>query len=321
MVLASVGHFSLERLNLFRRGLAFGAELVHFGHVFMFERLPFRAQVAPAIDQFTAQCVAPGAGVHEQFDLALVVLEANELPLAFNYFVVVLAEQFADIEREFLGRQSGQHEQTVAHLVLRDGAEAKQILQRLAELRILVIVAQGHEAEAAPFALGGQQQEFAMVLRGFEHGVLLAGEAGADGLRLAHLVLFINEVGGIERPLVGKPLRLAAGRFALPTPAEDALSTRAETFEENVAVLVREVIVARLLRRVGAEVHVPTVIEVEELKRVDERGLAGVVRPDDLQRPTEFHLGVIIAPGADENELFGAVCHGYSLVAAGVRRL
>src|SRR3972149_250155 len=103
-----------------------------------------------------------------------------------------------------------------------------------------------------------------MVLRGFEHGVLLAGEAGADSLQLAHLVLFINEVGGIERPLVGKPLRLVAGRFALPTPAEDALSTRAETFEENVAVLVREVIVARLLRRVGAEVHVPTVIEVEE---------------------------------------------------------
>ena len=31
------------------------------------------------------------------------------------------------------------------------------------------------------------------------------------------------------------------------------------------------------------EVHVPAVIEVKELKRVDERGLACVVRADDLQ--------------------------------------
>ena len=66
--------------------------------------------------------------------------------------------------------------------------------------------------------------------------------------------------------------------------------------------MVRKVIVARLLRRVGAEIHVPTIIEIEELKRVDERGLAGVVRPDDLQRPAEFHLGIIIAAGADEDD-------------------
>jgi hypothetical protein len=37
---------------------------------------------------------------------------------------------------------------------------------------------------------------------------------------------------------------------------------------------------------------VPPVIEIEELKRVDERSLAGIVGADDLERSTKLDLRV-----------------------------
>ena len=97
--------------------------------------------------------------------------------------------------------------------------------------------------------------------------------------------------------------------IALPAPTNDALAGRAEALEKDVAVLVWKIEFARLLRRVRAEVHVPPVINVEELERVDQRGLAGVVRADDLQRARKIDLGVFVTPGVDEDESLRAGRH------------
>ena len=43
-----------------------------------------------------------------------------------------------------------------------------------------------------------------------------------------------------------------------------------------------------------AEVHVPPVIQIQELERFDKCSLADVIRPDDLQRAGEFNLCVFI---------------------------
>ncbi len=160
-----------------------------------------------------------------------------------------------------------------------------------------------------------------MVLRGLEDAELPSTQAGVDALRLADLILLVEEVGGDERAFVIEAFRLAAGGLALPTPTEHALAAHAEALEKDVAVLVGKVIVARLLQREGAEVHVPPVVEVEELERVDERGLARVVRADNLERAVEFHFGVVITPRADEDELLGAIRHDYSCVAGDMARL
>jgi len=88
------------------------------------------------------------------------------------------------------------------------------------------------------------------------------------------------------------------------------LAGRAEALENDVAVLVWKIEVARLLRRVRAKVHVPSVINVKELKRVNQRRLARVVWPDDLQRAREFDLGVIVASGLDEDKSLRSGRHG-----------
>src|SRR5437773_2330871 len=138
-----------------------------------------------------------------------------------------------------------------------------------------------------------------MVLGGLEDAELTSTQAGIDGLRLANLVLLIEEVGGVERAFVVEAFRLTARGLALAAPADHALTARAKALEKDVTVLVGEVIVARLLRREGAEVHVAPVVEVQELECVDERGLSRVVRPDDLERAAEFHLSVVVTPRAD----------------------
>src|SRR5204863_7134632 len=121
----------------------------------------------------------------------------------------------------------------------------------------------------------------------------------------------------VERTNVAEPLRVTAARLALATPADDALARRAEALEEDVAVLGREIKLARLLRCVRTEIHVAAVIEVKKLERVDERRLAGVVRANDLQRAGEIDLGIFVTAGLNENETSRAGGHGY-LVSAEV---
>src|SRR6185436_5534443 len=97
------------------------------------------------------------------------------------------------------------------------------------------------QTQSAPFAPRWQKQEFAMVLRVFQHVVLLETQARIHGLRLTNLAVFVQKIGHVERPFVSKPLRLATRCFVLPAPANHTLSACAQTLEEYVAELIRKV--------------------------------------------------------------------------------
>ena len=121
--------------------------------------------------------------------------------------------------------------------------------------------------------------------------------------RHTDLIFFVEEVGGNIRSGMVESFRVAAARFALAAPANDTLAGCTEALEKDVAVLVWKIEFAGLFRRVRAEIHVSPVIKVEKLQRVDERCLARVVWPDDLQRARKLHFGVFVTPGADGHEL------------------
>ena len=186
---------------------------------------------------------------------------------------------------------------------------------------ILVVVAQGHDAEAARVAACWRKQQFTVLLRAFEHAKLLEREAGVHVAWLAHLVLLIKKIHGLVRTDVAEAFWFAAAGLARSAPADDALSSGTKTLEQDVAVLAWKVKPLRLLRRVGAEIHLLPVINVKKLERLDERGLADVVLPDNLQRARQFDLRVFVRAGLDEDEALRAGGHGYSFAAAGTGTL
>ena len=139
--------------------------------------------------------------------------------------------------------------------------------------------------------------------------------------RFADLVFPVQKIIGDKRPGIKEPLRVAAAGLTLAAPTEDALAGRAEALEEDVAVLVWKIEIPRLLRSVRTEVHVPAVIEVKELQRVDQRRFTGVIWADNLQRARQLHFGVFITARADENESLRASGHNYAFVTVGAARL
>ena len=149
-----------------------------------------------------------------------------------------------------------------------------------------------------------------MLLGGPDEGEVAERQPRGHGPRLPYLVVLVEEVLRVERAVIREALGLAPGRLGLATPPQHALAARAQALEQDIGIRPREVVVPRLLRRVGAEVHVPPVVEVQELQRVDQRRLARVVGPDDLHGARQVDLGEVVSAGADEDELLGALGHG-----------
>ena len=117
------------------------------------EGIALRAQVRPPIRQLSQQHDASLVRVHQLVHLLPRLLEADERVATAQDRLVGVAQQVADVQRRLVHGQPRQHQQPVAHLVLRDRRQRQQVLQRLAEVRVPVVVAQRHQPQPARLAL------------------------------------------------------------------------------------------------------------------------------------------------------------------------
>src|SRR5437588_11964545 len=101
------------------------------------------------------------------------------------------------------------------------------------------------------------------------------------------------------RAEVREALRIGVAGLAISAPTNNSESAQCPALEKDVTVLSGKVVFERLIKRVRTKVHFVFLIDVEELKRIDERRLTHIVVANDLERALKLDLGLLVIPGAD----------------------
>lgn len=71
------------------------------------------------------------------------------------------------------------------------------------------------------------------------------------------------------------------------------------TFKDEVARFVAEVMPSRVVMAAAAEPHSVEIVDVQELKRVDQSGLAAVVGRGEMHRRTQVDIGVTVVSAVE----------------------
>src|SRR3989344_9526655 len=120
-IVTSVAEFSFSLLQQPSLLCDLDAQLFKFRLMLLFKPLFLPAKIRPVPDQFAARRLALGELVHELLDRWLVLLEFHQLLTPRPDAVIVVTKKLSSVERGAVWRYVREHQQTVAHLLLRDG--------------------------------------------------------------------------------------------------------------------------------------------------------------------------------------------------------
>ena len=116
----------------------------------------------------------------------------------------------------------------------------------------------------------------------FEQTEIPGSEMGANFIRRANASRLVKIISGIIHPLIGETLKLVPADRAQALDADHLVTGLGQAFEEDIAVLVWKIVFSRL-RHLPRKVHAALVIDVQQLENGNERGLADIVRADQMK--------------------------------------
>ena len=115
----------------------------------------------------------------------------------------------------------------------------------------------------------------------------------------------VQEIVALIGAGVDETIILEALHGPLPPEPEDLQAGGSHALEEHEAPAVREVVLLGLPPAVG-EVHLPGIVDVQELQRRDQRGLAHVVACHQVDRVLQLELRVVVPTGLEQHDPQGS---------------